>query len=66
MSAGTNVGTAKIGRCGCFPELVQMVGVAIIATDIYAQLAKWLSASVVCLRKGPGFESRWSHFFFSV
>jgi hypothetical protein len=44
---GTNVGTAAIGRRGCFLELVPTVCIAIIALEIHVWLAEWLSASGV-------------------
>ena len=45
-------------------ELMQAVGVAIIAYEMYDQVAEWLSVCGVYYRKGPEFDSRLSHFFF--
>jgi hypothetical protein len=59
-----NMGTAEIGRHGCFSELVWAVVVAIIAIKIYAQIAEWFSTCCVCGWKGPEFDSHWSHLFF--
>jgi hypothetical protein len=56
MSVGTNVGTAKIGWCGCFPELVQVVGIAMIAIKVYAQMVKSFSTCCVCGQKVPEFD----------
>ena len=45
-------------------ELMQAVGIAIIAYAMYDQVAEWLSVCGVYYRKGPEFDSRLSHFFF--
>jgi hypothetical protein len=41
---GTNVGTAEMSWCGCFPELVQVVCGAKTAMKTYVQLAEWFNA----------------------
>ena len=47
-------------------ELMQAVGIAIIAYAMYDQVAEWLSVCCVYYWKGPEFDSWLSHFFFSV